>query len=109
MMIVVSFLIMLYIKFSKPFRHDFNNYFAAVGQLFLTLFYSECLLLKVFADEDYSDFRKILGLSLSIMISFYMMVQVIAVMIIYFKKCKRRQRRSKHSLSQLIKENGLAM
>lgn len=108
-MIIVAVLILLYIKFLEPFRHEFNNYFASVSQLFLLLFYGECLVLSVFADDEYTDFKKLLGLCLSIMIFTYMMLQFIAGMVIFFKKCKCKHKRNKNSLSKLIKENGLAM
>ena len=92
-----------------PFRHDFNNHLATVSQLFLALFYGQCLLLSVLADDEYTDFRKMLGICLCVTILAYMIFYFITVLLIYFKKCKCKSKIGKFSLVNGIKKKGLVM
>lgn len=52
-MIIVSVLILLYLIFYKPFRYDFNNYLATMSQLFLAIFYAECIIISVYSDFNF--------------------------------------------------------
>ena len=52
-MIVFALLILLYLKSVKPFQSNFNNYLGELSQLFLALFYGQCLLLQVYGDDEY--------------------------------------------------------
>ena len=108
-MIIFSLLILFYLKCTKPFRHDFNNYLATVSQLFLALFYGQCLLFSVLADDEHTDFRKMLGLCLCVSILVYMIFYFIIVLIIYFKKSKCKYKDGKISLVNRIKKKGLVM
>ena len=108
-MIILAFLNLLYLKGTKPFRHDFNNYLEAVSQLFLVIFYGEILLISIFGDAEYNYFRKILGLCLAISIFAYMILSFIAALVIYFRKSRCKHKIGRNSLSKLIKEKGLGM
>lgn len=98
-MIIVSGAILLYVRISKPFRNDFNNYFAEISQVFLFLFYAECLVFSVLADDEYSDFRKLMGICVSIGIFAYMLFLFLAGLVIYYKNCKCKHWKRKLPLS----------
>lgn len=82
---IIAFLLLLYLKFAKPFRNDYNNYLAELNQLFLALFYGECLVLGVYSYDEYADFRELLGVCASITIFTYMMIYFLAGVVIFFK------------------------
>ena len=108
-MIIFAFLILLYLKCTKPFHNEFNNYLGAVSQLFLVIFYGEILVISLFADAEYNDFRKTLGLCLAISIFAYLMFCFIAALVIYFRKSRCKHKIGRNSLSKLIKEKGLGI
>ena len=56
-MITVAVIIFVYLKNFRPFRDEFNDYFAGLNQLLLAVFYTGCLFITVFIDDKYSSFR----------------------------------------------------
>ena len=78
-----------------------------MSQLFLVMFYGEILVISLFDDAKYNDFRKILGLCLAISIFAYMMLSFIAALVIYFRKGRCKHKIGRNSLSKLIQEKGL--
>ena len=84
-MIVASMLILFYLKISKPFYSNFNNYFAGLNQLFLALYYIGCLVLTVDLKDNYSNFRETLGLCLTIAIITNLIFHFVAGLMIYFR------------------------
>ena len=108
-MIIFAFLILLHLICTKPFHHEFNNYLGAVSQLFLVMFYGQILVISVYTDAEYNDFRKMLGLCIAISIFTYMMFSFIAALVIYFRKSRCKHKIGRNSLSKLIQEKGLGM
>ena len=53
--------------------------------------------MTIFNGDEYSDLREILGLCLAIFIVINMILQFSAGILIYFKFCRRKHRKSKKS------------